>query len=64
MTLFTNTDFRASLSWRGRFAGIASAVNCYLNAVPYYGRGVDCEGGWGVNTFYAVNPALSGFMIG
>ena len=22
------------------------------------GRGVDCEGGWGVNTFYAVNPAL------
>ena len=90
-TLFTNTDFRASLSWRGRFAGIANAVNCYsetedvlkdpelhgyggawsmqellkgtaawnaLNAVPYYGRGVDCEGGWGVNTFYAVNPAL------
>ena len=91
MTLFTNTDFRASLSWRGRFAGIANAVNCYsetedvlqnpephgyggawsmqellkgtaawnaLNAVPYYGRGVACEGGWGVNTFYAVNPAL------
>ena len=91
MTLFTNTDFRASLSWRGRFAGIANAVNCYsetedvlqnpemhgyggawsmqellkgtaawnaLNAVPYYGRDVDCEGGWGVNTFYAVNPAL------
>ena len=91
MMLFTNTDFRASLSWRGRFAGIANAVNCYsetedvlqnpelhgyggawsmqellkgtaawnaLNAVPYYGRGVDCEGGWGVNTFYAVNPAL------
>ena len=91
MTLFTNTDFWASLSWRGRFAGIANAVNCYsetedvlqnpelhgyggawskqellkgtaawnaLNAVPYYGRGVDCEGGWGVNTFYAVNPAL------
>ena len=22
-------DFRASLSWRGRFAGIADAVNCY-----------------------------------
>ena len=22
-------DFRASLSWRGRFAGIANAVNCY-----------------------------------
>ena len=91
MMLFTNTDFRASLSWRGRFAGIANAVNCYsetedvlqnpemhgyggawsmqellkgttawnaLNAVPYYGRGVDCEGGWGVNTFYVVNPAL------
>ena len=78
MTLFTNTDFRASLSWRGRFAGIANAVNCYsetedvlqnpemhgyggawsiqellkgtaswhaLNAIPYYGRGVGCEGG-------------------
>ena len=29
MMLFTNTDFRASLSWRGRFAGIANAVNCY-----------------------------------
>ena len=29
-----------------------------LNAVPYYGRGVGCEGGWGVNMFYAVNPAL------
>ncbi len=91
MTLFTNTDFRASLSWRGRFAGIANAMNCYsetedvlqnpemhgyggawsmqellkgtaawnaLNAIPYYGRSVDCEGGWGVNTFYAVNPAL------
>jgi pimeloyl-ACP methyl ester carboxylesterase len=29
--LFTETpsDFRAGLSWRGRFAGIANAVNCY-----------------------------------
>ena len=88
-TLFTNADFRASLSWRGRFAGIANAVNCYsetedvlanpslhglggawskqelfkgttvwhgLNAVPFLGLDVACEGGWGINTTYAVNP--------
>ena len=28
-TLFHVNDFRSSLSWRGRFAGIANAVNCY-----------------------------------
>ena len=28
-TLFSTNDFRASLSWRGRFAGIANAINCY-----------------------------------
>ncbi|MBQ3342362.1 MAG: hypothetical protein IJG84_10735 [Kiritimatiellae bacterium] len=88
-TLFTNADFRASLSWRGRFAGIANAVNCYsetedvlanpslhglggawskqelfkgttiwngLNAVPFLGLDVACEGGWGINATYAVNP--------
>ena len=88
-TLFTNADFRASLSWRGRFAGIANVVNCYsetedvlanpslhglggawskqelfkgttvwhgLNAVPFLGLDVACEGGWGINTTYAVNP--------
>ena len=27
--LFPANDFRASLSWRGRFAGIANAINCY-----------------------------------
>ena len=88
-TLFTNADFRASLSWRGRFAGIANAVNCYsetedvlanpaphglggawskqelfkgttvwhaLNAVPFLGLDVACEGGWGINATYAANP--------
>ena len=88
-TLFTNADFRASLSWRGRFAGIANVVNCYsetedvlanpslhglggawskqelfkgttvwhgLNAVPLLGLDVACEGGWGINAAYAVNP--------
>ena len=42
MTLFTNTDFRASLSWRGRFAGIANAMvtngSIVTNAV--FDRGV------------------------
>ena len=84
-----NADFRASLSWCGRFAGIQNAVNCYsetedvlanptlhglggawskqelfkgttvwnaLNAVPFLGLDVACEGGWGINTIYAVNP--------
>ena len=87
-TLFTNADFRASLSWRGRFAGIANVVNCYsetedvlanpslhglggawskqelfkgttvwhaLNAVPFLGLDVACEGGWGINATYAAN---------
>ena len=84
-----NADFRASLSWCGRFAGIANVVNCYsetedvlanpplhglggawskqelfkgttvwhgLNAVPFLGLDVACEGGWGINAAYAVNP--------
>ena len=27
-----------------------------LNAVPFLGLDVACEGGWGINTAYAVNP--------
>ena len=88
-SLFETNDFRASLSWCGRFAGIQNAVNCYsetedvlanpmlhglggawskqelfkgttvwhaLNAVPLLGLDVACEGGWGINATYAVNP--------
>jgi len=98
-TLFTNDDFRASLSWRGRFAGIQNAVNCFsatedvlenpalhgiggawskqelfkgttvwnaLNALSLGNLDVACEGGWGINTYYALNPtvyvAAYGFM--
>jgi len=90
-TLFTNNDFRASLSWRGRFAGIQNAVNCYsttedilenptlhgvggwwarqelfkgtstLNAINALSLGaldIACEGGWGINTYYALNPTV------
>ena len=90
-TLFTNNDFRASLSWRGRFAGIQNAVNCYsetedvlenpalhglggawskqelfkgttvwnaLNALSLGNLDVACEGGWGINTYYALNPTV------
>ena len=88
-SLFETNDFRSSLSWCGRFAGIQNAVNCYsetedvlsnptmyglggawskqelfkgttiwnaLNAVPFLGFDVACEGGWGINATYAVNP--------
>jgi hypothetical protein len=88
--LFSEDDFRHSLSWKGRFAGIPNAVNCFsdtedilANAIPgqpmYFGSvwkiqeatkgtttwndlnmipGLDiaCEGGWGVNTYYALDP--------
>ena len=90
-TLFMTNDFRASLSWRGRFAGIQNAVNCYsttedildnptlhgvggwwsrqelfkgtstLNAINALSLGsldIACEGGWGINTFYAMNPTV------
>ena len=90
-TLFATNDFRASLSWRGRFAGIQNAVNCYsetedvlenpalhglggawskqelfkgttvwsaLNALSFGNLDVACEGGWGINTFYALNPTV------
>ena len=90
-TLFATNDFRASLSWRGRFAGIQRAVNCYsetedvlanpalhglggawskqelfkgtsvwnaLNALSLGNLDVACEGGWGINTFHALNPTV------
>ena len=97
-TLFATNDFRASLSWAGRFAGIQNAVNCYsetedvlanpalhglggawskqelfkgttvwnaLNALSLGTLDVACEGGWGINTYYAANPMyyvpVSGF---
>ena len=90
--LFETPDFRSTLTWRGRFAGIANAVNCYsptedvlenaaengygdawaqqellkgasvwhgINAVlPWnWNERVSCEGGWGINTYYAADPA-------
>ena len=90
-TVFATNDFRASLSWRGRFAGIQNAVNCYsetedvlenpalhglggawskqelfkgttvwnaLNALSLGNLDVACEGGWGINTYYALNPTV------
>ena len=87
--LFETPDFRSTLTWRGRFAGIANAVNCYsptedvltnatehgyggswskqellkgtsvwhgLNTILFFNDDVSCEGGWGVNTYYAANP--------
>ncbi len=35
-----------------------TAVWNALNALPIPDTSVACEGGWGINTFYAVNPAL------
>ena len=85
----STNDFRCMLSWQGRFAGIAKAVNCYsptedvlenaaehgygsswakqelfkgtavwhgLNTVLFFNDSVSCEGGWGINTYYAANP--------
>ena len=99
-TLFPANDFRSSLSWRGRFAGIANAINCYsptedvlanpeegqltlvggawkiqeltkgttvwneLNALPFLGLNVACEGGWGINTYYALNPLWYVYQYG
>ena len=38
--------FKGTAVWQG------------LNAVPFLGLDVACEGGWGINAFYALNPAL------
>ena len=98
--LFPTNDFRFSLSWRGRFAGIQNAVNCYsesenvlgnpsvgqltftggewkiqelakgtttwhaLNAIPFLGLNVACEGGWGINTYYAFDPTWYIYQYG
>ena len=98
--LFPANDFRASLSWRGRFAGIANAVNCYsptedvlanaevgqltlsggawkiqeftkgttvwheLNSLPFFDLNVACEGGWGINTYYSLNPLWYVYQYG
>lgn len=98
--LFPVNDFRASLSWRGRFAGIANAVNCYsptedvltnaevgqltlsggawkiqeftkgttvwheLNSLPFFDLNVACEGGWGINTYYSLNPLWYVYQCG
>ena len=55
-TVFATNDFRASLSWRGRFAGIQNAVNCYsetedvlenpaLHGLAAHGRSRNCSRG-------------------
>ena len=36
--LFGPEDFRSTLSWRGRFAGIANAVNCYSETEDVVGN--------------------------
>ncbi len=99
-TLFHVNDFRSSLSWRGRFAGIANAVNCYsptedvlanpeegqltlvggvwkiqeltkgttlwheLNSLPFLNLNVACEGGWGINSYYSLNPLWYVYQYG
>ena len=98
--LFATNDFRSTLSWKGRFAGLRRAINLYsptdeilanarkgdlmlegsvwkiqemskgaavwhaLNALTVGRDRISCEGGWGVNTFYALNPHyyLAGFL--
>ena len=97
--LFETNDFRSTLSWRGRFAGIANVVNCYsptedvlenatengygdawarqellkgtavwhgINAVlPWnWNERVSCEGGWGINTYYAADPTCYLPLVG
>ena len=99
-SLFASNDFRSSLSWRGRFAGIANAINCYsptedvlanaeagsltfsggvwkiqeftkgttvwheLNSLPFLDLNVACEGGWGINTYYSLNPLWYVYQYG
>ena len=36
--LFGSEDFRSTLSWRGRFAGITNAVNCYSETEDVVGN--------------------------
>ena len=98
--LFPANDFRSSLSWRGRFEGIANAINCYsptedvlanaeigqltfsggawkiqeltkgttvwheLNSISFLNLDVACEGGWGINTHYSLNPLWYVYQYG
>lgn len=36
--LFGSEDFRSTLFWRGRFAGITNAVNCYSETEDVVGN--------------------------
>ena len=99
-SLFPPNDFRSSLSWRGRFAGINNAINCYsstedvlanaqagqftfsgsvwkiqeltkgttvwheINMLPFLDLDVACEGGWGINTYYSLNPLWYVYQYG
>ena len=83
---FAAPDFRAALTWRGRFGVLPRAENCYSTSedvlenatlsglggvwakqelfkgdslwygVNLTGSNVAIEGGWGVNSTFAVNP--------
>ena len=88
------------LSWRGRFAGILNAVNCFsstedvlanasanqpmfaggvwkkqemmkgttvwndLNLVTFGVFNIACEGGWGINAYYALDPTWYVYQYG
>lgn len=98
--LFSEDDFRHSLSWRGRFAGVANAVNCFSESDEILANAVSgqvmfagsvwrkqevtkgttiwndlnvgtlgtfdiaCEGGWGINTYYSLNPLWYVYQYG
>ena len=96
---FEEGDFRRTLSWKGRFAGIQNAVNFYsstedvlqnpqsrglggawakqelfkgvsvwkgINGLHIENISVACEGGWGINPYFAIRPdcylPLKGFI--
>lgn len=96
---FGEGDFRRTLSWKGRFAGIQNAVNFYspsdevlenpstlglggawakqelfkggsvwkvINGLHIENVNVACEGGWGINPYFAFRPdcylPLKGFI--
>ena len=96
---FEGGDFRRTLSWKGRFAGIQNAVNYYsqsdevlenprtfglgaawakqeifkgvsvwkaINGLQIENVDVACEGGWGINPYFAIRPdyylPLKGFI--
>ena len=96
---FEEGDFRRTLSWKGRFAGIQNAINFYsqsdevlenplsfglggawakqeifkgvsvwkgINGLHIENVNVACEGGWGINPYFAIRPdyylPLKGFI--